>query len=330
VDVRRTAVARWTGRGSIGALRGAASRRLAADGIKAKVGVFGGSIVVEGPEPLRVATMLGTMPGVAWVGAGVSVSSVSELSAATGSLAKKYLRKGGKFSVLAEAGEGMVRADLASSATSSVLDSVKGTRVDEEAPQVRFRVAFDGSLGVAGVELANGPGGAPPGKDVAACLVSGGKHSSVVAWMAMLSGFRVKLVHARVDGDALKEVARLYLELSQRGDPGALSLEVLEGADPASELGSWSKENDFLVFVGSHAGCSGFPPGLGQRAKAPLFVLSEERFDAEYKGLELRGVAGATGWRTGGGGRFETRRFAGAVGDVSQVIDGLGRRPPRS
>jgi len=31
------------------------------------------------------------------------------------------------------------------------------------------------------------------------CLVSGGYHSSVVSWMAALSGFSLTLVHARAD-----------------------------------------------------------------------------------------------------------------------------------
>ena len=330
MDPRRTAVAGRTGRGSLGELRGAVAGRLAADGTKAKVRVFGGSLIIEGPEPLGIATMLGKMPGVAWVGAGISVSSVREISTAAGSLATKYLRKGGRFSVLAQGGRGVVPADLAGSATSAVLDSVNGARVDEGTPQVRFRIAFEGGRGVIGVELAKGPGGAPPGSESAACLVSGGKHSSVVAWMAMLSGFRVRLVHAKVDEEALREVVRLYLELAQRGDPGGLSLEVLEGAEPASALRAWAKSSDVVVFSGSHAGCNEAPPGLGRRMKSPLFVLPEERFDSELEGLGLKGVAGAMRWKAGSSGSFRVRRFEGMARDVSRAIDGLGRRPPKS
>jgi adenylyl- and sulfurtransferase ThiI len=198
-------------------------------GIRASTRRAGTALVVLGPEPVSVAAALGDMPGVSWVAVGVSGHSSRDLSDSAKILSGIYVHPRERFAVKAEGPSRAVASDLEGRITSSILESIRGSRVSVESPRVVFRVAFDGKAGAVGVELKPGPGGVPTGNDEAACLVSGGMHSSVLAWLAVIAGFRVRLVHAESGDESLRAVAELYSELSHRADPRGLNLEVLGG-----------------------------------------------------------------------------------------------------
>lgn len=295
---------------------------LRANRVRARVRRNGNSLIVEGPEPLGVAALFEHMPGMAWIAAGLAARSVRELAGTSGVLARKYLRRGDMFSVEAEGTSGVVASDVAGAVTSSVLDSVKGARVSEGA-KVRFRAAFDGSLGAVGVEVKRGPGGVPTGGESLSCLVSGGAHSSVVAWMAVLVGFRVRLVHAKLSDEGLRAVARLYSELSHRADPRGLRLEVLEGGSGSGALASFAGKSKDPVAGGFRSAGGPAPGGLRGKVLAPLYLLPEETFASEFRSLRIKGHDSAADWGAQGRGTVSVRTFGGVAADVSDVLDGL-------
>ena len=283
----------------------------------------GGSIVVEDMEPLGVAAKLKHTPGVSWIAAGLASGSFKELLENSATLARNYLKRGDRFSLDAEGSSSMVRSDAAGGMISKILESSKGTRVSIEDPKIKFRTAFDGSRGVVGVEIARGPGGVPTGTNGVACLVSGGTHSSVVSWMALLAGYKVRLVHAQVDQESLLGAARLYAELSHRTDPRGLILQVVEGKSPASALvgivGSMSEP----VFGGFHSPGRRIPEPLKGLVVAPLYLMSEEMFDEEYDSLALKNYEAKMSWQPGKNEGTRIRSFGGVTADVSEVVDGL-------
>lgn len=326
--MKGAAIIRWTGRGSLRALESGLRRVLEDEGMKARVRRIGGSLIVDGAEPTSVATLFRNMPGVSWIAVGTPVGSYMELGAASKTLAGKYLRRGERFAVLAEATGSAVASDVAGAVASSALGVVEGVRIDEEAPRTRFRAAFDGAWGAVGVELFEGPSGVPTGSERAVCLVSGGKHSSVTAWMALLSGYRVSLVHVKVDDESLREVARLYSELSNRADYSKLSLEVLDrgaGLGALAEIASRGTP----VFGGFHAGCSDIPERLAGLIEAPLFLLPEREFDSAYEGLGLKGKVDRQVWKNKSPSEVSRWRFGGLRADVNGVLDGLTLQPLR-
>jgi hypothetical protein len=319
---KRSAIVRWTGRGDPGHLEASVRHLVGAKGGALRIWTSGMSIVVEGGEPLGVAAALDKTPGVSWIAAGLASRSFEELLEDSATLARVYLKRGDRFSVYAEGSGGVVKSDVEGGVTSKILESVKGTRVSRENPEVKFRAAFDGTKGVVGVEVASGPGGAPTGDESVVCLVSGGKHSSVVSWMALLNGYRVTLVHAKLNHQSMLEAARLYSELSHRTDPQALMLQVLEGGSPVGGLNTIVRRSKFPVFGGFHAGVP--PPRiLGGHVQAPLYVLAEEKFKSEFDSLSLKGYEAKMSWDNGAIGKVKVRSFGGITADVSEVIDGL-------
>ena len=149
----RTTILRWTGKGSQDDLRSSVAYVLGLERVGARISALGESVMLVGPEPLSLAALFGNMPGVSWIAVGIAARSLQELAAAAGKLAGRYLRKGDRFSVEAEGTAGVLASDIAGVVTSAVLDEVKGTRVSIESPKVRFRAAFDGEEGVAGIEV---------------------------------------------------------------------------------------------------------------------------------------------------------------------------------
>lgn len=277
---------------------------------------------MDGPDPVRVAAACEHLPGTAWVAVGYRGKTLGDLSRAARTLAARYLRPGGSFSVDAEVSGGHP-SDLAGALTSAILGSVKGSRVDEEGAMVRFKAALDEESGVVGVRLRDGPGGAPTGGSEAVCLVSGGAHSSVVAWMTVLSGQRVTMVHASEGERGVRGVARLYAELSHRSDPLGLRLVVLEGAPPDSMLYGFVSRSKAPAF-GGFTPLSGLPPASFRgRVHAPLYMATEEYFDTEFRGLGTPEVRSKTEWKGAGKSRFTVREFGGERADVSGVLDGL-------
>jgi hypothetical protein len=248
-------------------------------------------------------------------------------------LAKRYLRPGSSFRLAAtvERSE-LEEGDVLLDGNGLVLKSVKGTRVDEKRPDVTFRIIMVGDKGSVGVELKEGPGGVPTAKgDKVHCLVSGGYHSAVVSWMAALSGFSVTLVHARDDDESLRQVGRLYAELSRRIDAASLKLEVLEGSGtPGQRLSAWLDGAKGDIIVGVHPECrgrssrkvfSGHP-----RVLAPLLLLQEEEVQAKLQSLGIKAKAADKKAKlslAGKSERYKVRSYGGKESDINGVIDGL-------
>lgn len=318
-------ILKWTGRGAVADLRKAVSHILATEEVGAKTSVLGRFVLVEGGAPTEVANLLFRVPGVEWVAVGQTADSARELSRAVADLSKRYLRKDSTFAVKAESTSTSVRAgDLVGAANSAVLDAVKGARVDEVRPSTTFRVLFDGRHGSAGVELKRGPGGTPVGNEKVSVLVSGGMHSSVVAWLALLSGLQVEMVHAWAGEEAMREVGRLYGELSHRVDPSALDLVVLTGGSARELLRAWTRRSSRDVCSGSHAECRMDPKILPHKVRSPLYLLPEEGFEEALGTLGLKGDGSKEQWK---GAkklvRFGEKRFGGRRADMHGVIDGL-------
>jgi len=288
--------------------------------VEAHVSKLGDSVILVGGEPLRLAALLGNMPGVSWIAVGLTAHSLPGLSVAARELAGKYLRKGDRFVVEAAGTGENLASDISGIVTSAVLDGGKGSRVSSESPRIRFRAAFDAENGVVGVEVRKGPGGAPTMREQVTCFVSGGLHSSVVAWEAVLQGFKVRLVHARYSEESLRAVAKLYSELSFRADPRGLSLEVLEGESVGLALSRYAGSFRGKVFAGYTPGAQGrqLPKVL-----SPLYLMSEEKFASEFEALGIKSFDAPENWNRETEGKRLVRRFAGRRADVSDVLDGI-------
>jgi len=316
----RTTILQWTGKGSLDYLRSSVAYVLGVEGARAHVAKLAHSVTLAGPEPLRIAALFGNMPGVSWIAVGLKVRSLRELSEASEELAGKYLGKGDRFCVEAEGSTEVSASDISGIVTSSVLEAARGTRVSLESPRIRFRAAFDGKNGVVGVEVRKGPGGAPTGVEQVTCLVSGGVHSSVVAWEAVRRGFKVRLLHAEYSEESLRAVARLYSELSYRTDPRGLSLEVLGGESVRGALARRVASSKGKVFAGFT------PEARGTqlpKALSPLYLMSEEEFSSKFEALGIKGFEVAEDWERENDGESMVRRFAGKRADISGVLDGM-------
>ena len=248
-------------------------------------------------------------------------------------LAKRYLEPGASFRVSAETdGNGEEEGDVLLETTSTLLNAAKGVLVDEKNPSSIFRVIMVGGGGACGVQLRLGAGGVPTSRQRrASCLVSGGYHSSVTAWMAALSGYSVTLVHAKGDDESLRQVARLYAELSTRVDAASLRLEVLEGKGPAGDrMAGWLAKASGEVFTGVHPECRG-TAGLGKlrlypSAVFPLLLLQEAEVAARFGELGLLGRPAdgqaqlrILGRRSG----YKVRRFSAGEADQNAVLDSI-------
>ena len=318
----RPTIIGWTRLGSLEDLRSSVGFVLGDRRIGAKAVKAGATLLVEGPEPLLVSSVVGRLPGVSWTAAGIRGRTPGEVSAGARVLSRAYLRRGDRFVVRAEGSTPMAASDLGGRVTSSILESAKGSRVSDESPKVVFRAAGDGESGAVGVQVSEGPGGIPTGEEEVACLVSGGIHSSVLAWFALLQGLRVRLVHAASGEDGLRAVAGLYSELSHRVAPRGLSLEVLGGDTLRGALSAYASKSKTDVIAGfSRPGKVHWIP----KAKSPLYLLPQERFSAEFEGLHIKAPDTQTDWE-GGESRVPTARFGGRRADISGVLDGLWPR----
>jgi hypothetical protein len=270
---------------------------------------------------MGTAAILGGIPGVSWVAAGLAFSSMREVGPTAGWLAKRYLKPGDRFAVEGEGTGGSTGADVAGAVTSGILDAVRGTRVSESA-RVTFRAASDGSRGAVGVEVMGGPGGTTTCESWASCLVSGGVHSAVVAWCALLAGYRVRLVHVQTSEQSLFAVARIYAELSHRAGPRALKLEVKEGGTVRALVGHLVAAGG-EIFGGFRAGGDPAPKGLSKVVSAPLFLMPEEQFSRLFGALGVKAHDSVADWGSTADSGFRWKEFAGWADDVSAVLDGL-------
>ena len=329
--MKEAAIIGWTGNGSLDDLARTALAKLPEK--RAELTRATRSLMVQGMDPILVARRLARMPGTAWIAVGYGFDDLAQCLSRLGSLATRYLETGGSFKVSAEVEQsGKQEGDILMEATSTVLKAVKGTHVDEKNPEVWFRVIMFRGKGACGVQLREGQGGVPTTRRLkAACLVSGGYHGAVTAWMAALAGFSLTLVHAREDDESLRQVARLYAELSQRMDPSSLRLLVLEGnGPPGDRIAAWLDGAEGEVFTGVHPECRGTRSmGLLRRYRAaqfPLLLLQEREVRSRLDELGLRTKVSdreAALRMSGRKGRFSERTFAGGEVDQNAVLDSI-------
>ena len=330
--MKTAAIVGWSGYGEFSDLERTVSSKLGTGA--GAVGRGARSLAVREADPVAVARKLSFLPGVSWICAGFEFEKAG-LDPALRLLARRYLRAGSGFRLLAEVQQsGEEEGDVLLDGNGTLLKSARGTRVEEASPDVTFRIVMVRDRGAVGVELREGPGGVPTSRGArATCLVSGGYHSSAAAWMAALSGFSLSLVHARADDESLRQVGRLYAELSRRMDPSSLQLQVLDGlGSPGERLSTWLDAAKGDVFSGVHPECRGRRSREALRrypsVLLPLLLLREDEVRAKLKslGLKIKEVddtpkLSVTGKRS----PYVVRRFGGRESDINGVLDGLLR-----
>jgi hypothetical protein len=334
--LKAVAIVGWSGFGRFEDLERTVVRKLAAgDGDTERVG---DALLVDSDDPVEVARRLSLLPGVAWTAVGYRFRGTKSYLKNLGLLAKRYLGKGRTFKISAQvSGSEQTAGDAVLAGNSELLSSIPGARVDERNPRVRFRVCIQGAKGACGAEIGGGPGGAPTKGDWVSCLVSGGVKSSVLAWMAALSGFSLRLVHSRTDEADLRHVARLYSELSYRMDARCLELVILDGGkNTFGRIGGWLHDHRGEAFAGLRPGRSDVLTGLAERfpnLSLPLVLVQEDALGTIYRSLGLgRAASGAA---AGGGltlkaleagSTYSEWRFGGVQADSNAVIDAVKRR----
>jgi hypothetical protein len=332
--LKPVAIVGWSGVGRFEDLERTAGRKL--DANRRRVDRLGDALLVETDDPVSVASRLAFLPGVAWISVGYRFNGSDGYLRTLELLAKRYLSRGGTFKVFAQVtGSDQTSGDAILAGNSALLSSIPKAKVDERRPQVRFRVSIQRAKGACGVEIRAGPGGAPTGDQWLACLVSGGERSSAMAWMAALSGFSLRLVHSRSDEAALRQVAKLYSELSFRMDARCLELVVIEGAnDPVGRIGRWLVDAKGATLAGTRPEGSAALVGLANRFPnlfLPLILVQDEVIAAHYVSLGIgRAVKGGEGESLTlksleGRSPYSEKKFGGVQADSNVVIDALKR-----
>jgi hypothetical protein len=321
----------WTGNGELGDLERTVAAKLAVKRSEVVAGTR--SLVVKDVDPIAAARRLAHLPGVSWIAVGYEFGDFEGCMENVATLASRYLAKGASFSVSAHVERSRrTDGDVILEANSRILCAVKGITISERNPKFRFRVLMVGDSGACGVELKEGAGGVPTSVEPRVyCLVSGGYHSAVMAWMASLSGFSVTLVHARAGDEPLRQVARLYSELSYRTDPATLELLVLKGnGDAGDRLRAWLDRSKGKVLAGSHPECRGhgalrtfgeMPPVL-----IPLLLVQESEVKAKLRdlGLKEKSEDGAMALKASSKrGKYTTKSYGGKEADHNTVLDSI-------
>ncbi|MDA4116521.1 MAG: hypothetical protein OK442_08210, partial [Thaumarchaeota archaeon] len=308
------------------------ARKLSAG--EGETGRVGDALLVAAEDPVEAARRLALLPGVAWIAVGYRFSGTSAYLSSLTALAGRYLLKGRTFKISAQvAASKRTAGDAVLAGNSELLSSVPGTRVDERKPHVRFRVCIRGAKGACGAEIRSGPGGIPTTKEWVSCLVSGGRRSSALSWMAALSGFSLRLVHSRADEASLRQVARLYSELSFRMDPRCLELVVLGGGDDTyGRIGGWLRDHKEAAFAGLRPRRPDALTGMAERfpnLALPLTLVQDDAVEEVYRSL---GLGRAAEGHADGGltlkaleavSPYSARKFGGVQADSNEVIDTL-------
>src|SRR5207245_8953801 len=174
---------RWTGVGALDDLERSATNVLAGRGFR--VVKVGETIAVLGGEPATAARHCAHLPGVAWIGLGyTSEGGLESLLVSLQLLGERYLKRESRFGVQVEVTRSnILKGDVIGAADSRLLGLRRGSRIDERNPTLNCHIDLSRNEVVACVEIRRGVGGVPTSTAKAFCLVSGGMHSSVVAWM---------------------------------------------------------------------------------------------------------------------------------------------------
>lgn len=330
-DVETAAIIGWSGYGEFRDLERSVSSKLSLDTVSLTAGAR--SLTVLHEDPVAVARRLAYLPGVSWISVGYHFDGRKAWASALQLLAKRYLQRGSSFSLTAQVERSDIEeGDVLLEGNGAVLKSVKGSKVDEKDPDISFRIVMVGNSGVVGVELRGGPGGVPTSRgNRVHCLVSGGYHSSVVSWMTALSGFSLTLVHARADDESLRQVARLYAELSRRIDSSSLRLLVLDGTGtPGERLSTWLDVASGEIIAGIHPECRGVRQRGVLRGHPfvllPLLLIQEDevKFRLDSLGMKVKRVDHLpTLSFTGSKKPYVVRTFGRTESDINGVLDGL-------
>jgi hypothetical protein len=332
--LKPAAIVGWSGAGRLEDIERTVVHKLALRRSDAER--IGGTLLVSSKDPVAIARSLSLLPGVSWIAVGFRFSGTEGYLRDLQLLATRYLPKGGKFRISAQVtASGQTAGDVVLAGNSALLSSTPGAKVDESRPRVRFRVSIEGRRGACGAEIRAGPGGVPSGSTWVACLVSGGERSSAMAWMAALAGFSIRLVHSRADEYALRQVARLYSELSHRMDPRCLELVVLDGGkNPFGRIGGWLRDHKGAAFAGMRLQSSGSSADLAKRfpnLALPLVLVQDEAVSSTYRSLGIgrtskadRGAALTLGTLEDRG-KYSERRYGGVQADSNAVIDAMKR-----
>lgn len=328
--MKTAAVVAWSGNGALEDLERTAASKLGMPRESVRKGPT--SLILEHADPVKVASGLSHLPGVSWIAVGYEFLGWKQCESALHRLAGKYLSEGSSFRLTArvEESEG-TEGDLLLDGNGTILKSVKNSRVDEKNPDVTFRIVMVRDKGAVGVELRRGHGGVPTSNARRAfCLVSGGYHSAVVAWMAALSGYEVTLVHSRSEDEPLRQVARLYAELSRRMDASGLELLLLDGDGPVGgRLDAWLPKAKGEVMAGGHPECRGEDVRRTFRRHPsviqPLLLLQEDEVRARYEslGLKVKAVDTKAMLSLGRSASYSVKRFGGKEADISGVLDSI-------
>jgi hypothetical protein len=324
----------WSGAGAFEDLERTVARKLSAG--EGETGRVGDALLVAAKDPVDAARRLALLPGVAWIAVGYRFNGTGAYLKDLTTLARRYLSKGRTFKISAQVvASKQTAGDAVLAGNSELLSSLPGTRVDERKPHVRFRVCIQGSKGACGAEIRSGPGGLPTTREWVSCLVSGGARSSALAWMAALSGFSLRLVHSRTDEASLRQVARLYSELSFRMDPRCLELVVLGGGkDAYGRIGGWLRDHKGAAFAGLRPGRPDALTGVAERfpnLALPLTLVQDDAIEGVYRSLRLgraaedRADAGLNLRALEAVSPYSVRKFGGVQADSNEVIDALKR-----
>lgn len=332
------AIIRWTGRGSLDHLS-STIRDVIDLGGESKVAIkqSESSIFVSGSSAVGTALQLRYLPGIDWIAVGRTFQGQRQLMKVVRALAQRYLTKEKTFIVTVEGSRAPKAADVQLSVITEVLSTVKRARTNETNPKINFMCELENNGGAFGVKLADGEAGVPTSRDRKAfCLVSGGRHSSVMTWLAALSGFSLNMVHFMVGDDALRHVSLLYSELSHRMNPKHLRLVVVVGTGDSGQrklLNQWLRDrNPSPVFAGIHLECKERKPDtiLGrvpEGVEFPVLLIPERTILEVQRKLSLKGlpsesdflVRSRSSLKTG----FRVLSFGGVKADINQVLDGL-------
>lgn len=322
----------WSGAGSLENLERTAKNALG--GVAMGTERLGEALLVETKDPVAVARRLAFLPGVSWISVGYRFTGTRNYLETLKALGKRYLSGGRTFSVSASVVRSRESAgDLVLEGNSTLLSAIQGTRVSERRPKVKFRVCAEGTRGACGVEIRVGPGGVPTSSQWVSCLVSGGERSSAMAWMSALSGFSLRLVHSRTGEIPLRQVARLYSELSFRIDPSSLELVVLDGSEGAvfGRIGQWLRKSKGPAFTGARS----TPDVMIRLARAypnlvsPLLLVQDEAVSATYRSLGIGREARAEDQevfderKLRASAPYSELRFGGIRADSNVVIDAV-------
>ncbi len=264
------------------------------------------------------AYRISKLPGIMWTAYGFISKGESIIRDAV-DLASNFIRKKRSFSVIV-AEDNPEFSDIKMSIEGSILSKFQKKKINEKKPDLTFILSGAGKGYAFGLKLYEGVGGSMQGEEIVTCIVSGGMHSSVVAWLSCLSGKGVRIVHSLASTHSLYSVARLYERLSAMSDPTLVELRVLKGEGREEDvLYSWLEDNG-PAFSGNHVECSS--KLFSEKVIAPAYILPEEVFAKYLREMRLPNFER----RVGEGGRYVKYKelsFGGRSANMHEVIDSL-------